>query len=398
MPKRGERTGTIAGQWLARRPNSAMWCRCWYDATTRQTRYASLGTPDEQEAGRRLAAWVVEQGAVIQQRAADVTVEALMQRHMVQHASKLRSAAAVRYSMAFWCEFFAGAMLSDVTPARQRAFVEWLRGGGNRSDGYLRRILADGQSAINSAWKRDELAGTVPPVKINLGLAPEGEPRDRVLSIAEMAALFDATTAPHVRLYLLLALSTAARPEAILELTTWQLDFDNRVIELNQRGRAQTKKRRPTLPMIPLLVPVLKAIAPGPVITWNGRMVDSIKTTFRKSVSDAGLAGTGVNPYALRHTVATEMRRRGVSEYDVSGWLGHRGENKTTDRYAKFSPDFRSAPVQAVESYFADLAAAVDRPLLDHLPTVTAFELRASRLKKVVEPSGIEPLTSTMPL
>jgi integrase len=44
---------------------------------------------------------------------------------------------------------------------------------------------------------------------------------------------------------LMILIGTACRPEAALELTGEQLDFEDRLIDLNPRGRAQTKKFRP---------------------------------------------------------------------------------------------------------------------------------------------------------
>jgi hypothetical protein len=51
-----------------------------------------------------------------------------------------------------------------------------------------------------------------------LALAPEGEPRERLFTMNEVRAMFAAGTAPHQLLYLLLAIGTAARAQAILEL------------------------------------------------------------------------------------------------------------------------------------------------------------------------------------
>ena len=48
-------------------------------------------------------------------------------------------------------------------------------------------------------------------------------------------------------------------------------------------------------------------------------------------------------PYAIRHTVATEPRGRGVPELEIAGLLGHHLPNfRTTGRYAKYAPDYLS--------------------------------------------------------
>ena len=63
----------------------------------------------------------------------------------------------------------------------------------------------------------------------------------------------------HVRVFLALAIGTAARPEAILQLNRFQCDLERGTINLNPPGRVQTKKRRPILPMPDWLRPWVEA-------------------------------------------------------------------------------------------------------------------------------------------
>ena len=149
-------------------------------------------------------------------------METYLVRYLERHAKYLPSAEPARYGLARWSEFFAGALVSEITSQRQREFVDSLRSKG-LSDGYIRRILAVGQAALNRAYREGEIT-SVP--RILLSLAPEAEPRERLLTIEEAKALFAAATEPHQILYLMLAFATAARPTAILELTTFQVDCD----------------------------------------------------------------------------------------------------------------------------------------------------------------------------
>ena len=108
-------------------------------------------------------------------------------------------------------------MVSEVTADRQRAFVASLRNQGYR-DGYVRRVLQVGQAALNRAYREGEI--TAAP-KVLVGEAPEGEARERILSMREAATLLSAAKTPHFAIFLLLAFGTAARPGAILELSTF---------------------------------------------------------------------------------------------------------------------------------------------------------------------------------
>lgn len=77
----------------------------------------------------------------------DAPLETYLVRYLEQHAKYLPSAAPARYGLVRWSELFAGVLVSEITPQRRREFVDSLRSKG-LSDGYIRRILAVGQSAL----------------------------------------------------------------------------------------------------------------------------------------------------------------------------------------------------------------------------------------------------------
>ena len=389
MPRRqGERLGEIGGCWLSRRPNSPAWCRTWYERSSRQTKRASLGTTDVQDAKLKLAEWVVSHGKAHDSRPGTVALEAVLIRYYVQHASIRRSGKQARYALRRWSDFFPAAVAAEVTPIRVRAFVAAMRNEG-LSDGTIRRTLAIGRAALNHAYRLGDLAA-VPYV--DLSHAPEAEPRERILTPDEARRLFATARHDHAWMYLLLAFGTAARPEAILELTSSQVDCEARLIRLNRPNRAQTKKRRPTIPMCRTLVPYLHDLPAGPIVRYDGKALKTIKSTFdrlktraRTALRDeaaqaarrlhranareeawsliAGAKTRGdalleLTPYAIRHTVACEMRKRGVPVWEVAGFLGHSSGYRTTERYAKYGPDHLGAAVRAIDAYLADLGVA----------------------------------------
>jgi integrase len=59
-------------------------------------------------------------------------------------------------------------------------------------------------------------------------------PRERYLSHEEARLLIANAGAPHVKLFIVLALTTAGRKEAILDLTWDRVDFDRGIIRLGQ--------------------------------------------------------------------------------------------------------------------------------------------------------------------
>ena len=62
-----------------------------------------------------------------------------------------------------------------------------------------------------------------------------------------------------------------------------------------------------------------------------------------------------IGPYTIRHTMATELRRRDVEVWEVAGFLGHTTGYKTTERYAKAGPGVLAKAIAAVKDYFAEL-------------------------------------------
>ena len=328
------------------------------------------------------------------ERAQETPLETVLIRYYQQHGMRLRAAETIRYCLIRWSDFFKGALVSEVTPTRQEAFVVHMKDEG-LSDAYIRMILAYGKAAINRAVRKGEILAA--PF-IDLSLAPDGEPRERILAKDEMAALLTAAEEPYLRLYMLLAIGTAARPEAILELTSFQCDTKRRLIRLNPPGRKQTKKRRPTIPMCDFLLSVLQRVPPGCLITYQNRPLKGIKAAFLRARDRAGL-DRAVVPYTLRHTVASEMRARGVPVWEVAGFLGHTSGYKTTERYAKFGPDHLSDAVRALDTYFTDLKAAARYSWLsDHVSIAVRANCVLVGSPRLVEPDGIEPTTSTMPL
>ena len=225
------------------------------------------------------------------------------------------------------------------------------------SDGYIGRILRVGKAAMNRAYKFGEIA-SVPYIPAG----STGGVRERVLTLDESAALFNAVESDHVLMYLLIAFNTLARPEAILELKKFQVNFNDRIIQMNPPGRQQTKKLRPTLPITDTLFPWLRKAKTDVLVNWKGKSIKSIRRAFELTRDRAGL-DKEVVPYTIRHTMATELRRREVQQWELAGYLGH-STGGITERYAKFAPDYMSNARIAIDKYFVELQPLVKRTLV----------------------------------
>lgn len=180
-------------------------------------------------------------------------------------------------------------------------------------------------------------------------LPDDSAPRDRWLRADEIAKL-KAEAAEGVgaddrmtrgERFLWLGLETAARSEAIRQLTWDRVDWETKTIDFNVPGRRRTKKRRAVVPISQALMPVLRRMFEQRVNDYVldtdsevGRLVERIAQ--RASVAN-------VTPHVLRHTAATHMARRGVPLWIVAKVLGD--TIATVERiYAKHAPeDLRGA-------------------------------------------------------
>lgn len=343
------------------------WCRTSFDPDARQTRRTSLGTTDIEQAKLAFAEWYIKYADLKDEKPSDVPVATLLERYAAQRGNSLASVDTVKRAVALWTEFWGTDTVAEMTIARQEAFSNWLR-GHNLSDAYVRRIVGVGKAALNRAHKRQEITH-VPYIT----LPPEGEPFEHWATDDQIAAFLNAVPLDsHLWLYCLIRLNTACRGDAARELAPRQIDFATNVLRLNPPGRKQTKKRRPVVPLTNVLRNALvgNEMPEVPYVNWHGKKIDSIRRAWRETRAQTDLPPWFI-PKVLRHTVATELRRRGVPGWEVSGLLGHtKGESaETTSRYAKFAPDFMAASRNALDAWMIELAAQV--PRLEPLTRVT---------------------------
>lgn len=238
-------------------------------------------------------------------------------------------------------------MLGDLGPehlTKERCrFYAARRRAEGRKDGTIIRELGTLRAAL--VWaQRERWIADAPHVE----KPRQPPPRDRWLTRAEATRLIDAALAPHVRLFLQLALYTAGRAGAILDLTWDRVDLRGGRVDL---GRTQGGKGRAVVPIpAPLLTALWEARegATCPyVVEHGGKRVGSVKTGARAAARRARLPG--VTPHILRHTAATWMVLRGVPIEEVARYLGHSDSRITERVYGKHTPEYLSRAARALE-------------------------------------------------
>lgn len=321
----------------------------WYERGDRQLR--STGTADRQQAETALASFISKRHSHSGPRDPEkVSVTEALAFYGENQAPNANDPMRIGYAIEALIPFWEKKTLSEITPLTCEQYARH-RG---RSAGTIRRELATITAAQNCMLRERLLTRTVP-----VPLPSKPEPKDRWLTISEAARLLNAArhggreTRQYLPLFILMALHTGARKEAILSLKWPQVDLERRRITYAVPGRAKTKKHRPTIRIPERLVPFLafawkrRSSDFGPVIHLNGKPIIRIDKGFRAAAKRAGLEG--VTPHTLRHTRGTWLAQKGVAIWNIAGFLGQ--DPETTARiYAHHSPDFMEAAVNAVDA------------------------------------------------
>lgn len=300
--------------------------RGWWYAVWREnggTQRVALRTQDREEAERRLIDYRRDKAAPPGSLVGDI-VEAYLAEKKDRIADHPRLAGAWKRAKATFSHLrpdqITRQVSADYTAMRKLAGV---------GDATIIKEINTIRQALN--WRK--VSGAV----FEAPSAPP--PRDRYLTRDEYQALLAGCSQPHVRLFVVLALSTAGRKTAILQLTWDRVDFDRGTIRLGVVGDKRGKGRA-TVPMTDRARAELlqaREVKQTPyVVEYAGSPVADIKKGFAAAVKRAGLSD--VTPHDLRHSAAVWMAESGASMAEIAQYLGHSDPNVTFKVYARYSP------------------------------------------------------------
>lgn len=215
-----------------------------------------------------------------------------------------------------------------------------------RSDGTIWTELGHLRSALNWAARKN-LIVKAPAIK----RPQRPPPRDKRLTKAQAKQFLDACEKPHVKLFVRLALATAARMGALLDLTWDRVDFEQGVIGLHDPAKGRSNKGRAIVPMNAGIKAALREAYAGStskyVIEWGGAQVRNIKKGISATGKRAGLEW--VTAHVFRHTAAVWLAESGVGMAEIAQYLGHSNSRVTESVYARFSPTYLRKAAQALE-------------------------------------------------
>lgn len=405
----------LGAYWLEYRAERDDWSICWYDpaARTRRRRKTGIGggeRSDPPEAAREaLARHYLEASkpAEPQPKAAAIVTDLLarwLRDHVTRKADAARYAISVKHLLRFFereqrlGRIIGGVTVADINKQLVDRFIAFRK--AERIGGHtISRDLAALRGALNWSW-REELIEATPFVK-DVEARDKAKPRNLIYSMEEVAALLEAAWGRperhHVFLYTMIALSTCGRSEAILDLHGHQIDRG--LIYFLDPDRDQTSKRRSIVPIAPTLAPWLEGIS-GKVIKYRAEIAEAkwakpgvpeyferdcydlgnafdaclVEAGISRQLSDASgelkfhpprrklgetdprpaMKGRGT-PNTLRHTIITEMHRRGVDERQIDMAAGHAPIGTGKRNYMHLRPDYLAEMIEAVETYWSEM-------------------------------------------
>lgn len=159
--------------------------------------------------------------------------------------------------------------------------------------------------------------------------------------------------------FLRISVATWARPDAAHDFSTdrerMQWFAQSATINLNPKGRAQTKKYRPIIPAARQLVPHLAANS-GFYVKVDG----TVKSAFETMLDHLGLPRHGETGMKVIRRSMAKLARERLGERDwIEGqlFLGHRKHASVSDVYAPFEPGYLARALAVTEEIIDEIDA-----------------------------------------
>lgn len=317
---------------------SARWYVCWSEAG--RSHRQSTGETDKLEARKYLARYLAVQDAPPERFTVAQMCDAYQKDR--EEDPRVHYPKSIGHRLNYIRAQFGLLPPSMVNAMGVKSYIAQRRKAGamdptiSKELRFLRQAFKYGK---RNGWLTDEP---------QIDLPGEGEPRERYLSRDEFARLYFHASPLHLRVFLALAISTAARGKHILKLTWDRIDFDAGMVRYKP-GESANKKTAPIPmngPLLSILTAAWKVAGPsGYVVEWEGFPVKSVRKAYGRACRLAGL--DDAHRHDLRRTAASWALQGGASFDEVATMLGD-GVETTRKHYAMFSPDYLRGAVDNI--------------------------------------------------
>jgi integrase len=301
------------------------------DANGKQRRH-TLGTSDPDQAKKLAPRFYAELT-----RPRGKHVAALWEAYKVDKGPERRIVQNMEWSWKALKDRFGNLPGDQIPITDSRAHTAARRKKGIK-DGTIRTELNHLRIVLNWSAKHGLITKASP-----LELPPAPKAKEDYYTQVQIKKLIANAIQPHIKLYILLAWTTCARNEAILDLT-WdrcnftgrgEIDLRNPAITRPHKGRAIIKMNEEVKAA---LLGAKKGALSDHVIEWSGKSVKSVKKGLHAAASRAGLPH--ISPHMIRHSGAVCLVESGHSMEEIAQYLGHSDVNVTRKIYARYSPDY----------------------------------------------------------
>ena len=313
-------------------------------------RRISTRTRDSREAESKLAAHIATKDRPSGPRGPDqVTVAEVLDLYATERAPHVKDPARIADCIRALVPILGALPLSAITGEVCRRYGK----ARDRAPGTIRKELGALAAAINYAHAEGHIT-TAPRVR----LPAKPAPRDRHLTRDEAARLIRAAyrnpKARHLARFILVALYTGTRTDAILRLRFMphvnggHVDCERGVMYRRAAGEAETKKRTPPAPIPPRLLTHLRRwerMGAQHVVEVKGSRVASLKTAWRTALRESGIAHA--TKHDLRHTAITWAMQNGADRWHAAGFFGLTVD-MLESTYGHHSADHMQSAVEAM--------------------------------------------------
>ncbi|HUO58663.1 MAG TPA: tyrosine-type recombinase/integrase [bacterium] len=254
-------------------------------------------------------------------------------------------------------DYFGNRPLRSLTPDVVEGFLTHRRKVGNQAPGERRTGMPLSNSTLNRDLgilkcivNRAVFNGLLEKNPIQRVRPFKEESRDRTLTSEEYQSLLGYCS-PRLSAIVQLAYWTGMRKGEILGLRWEQVDFQNKVINLEAADTKTQEKREVPLTeaLIGLLKRTPKTLGCPYVFTERGKHILDIKTAFLKAVRTAGIENFRFHD--LRHCAVTNLRKAGVNDSVIMSISGHK-TYAMFKRYNRIDRQDRVNALKQVERQF----------------------------------------------
>jgi len=340
---------------LKRRKGRDVWHIYWTENGRQQ--WASTGQTDE-----KVAAKFLETFKQLQAPSSSVSVGKILREYSHQHYQRTAVSMTRHNSILKVLE-----PLNDCNPLDHTAFKSAVRAWKKErcfsvKPVTLARELSVLIAAIN--WAADDEKGEmldgVPYIPKN---DYKKEARVRWLDEDEKRVLLDVlqTEPLHLKLAVGIAISTASRQTAILELQKHQIKWREGQIDFNPPNDGKRRKARRVCDITGLIEAWLREAydnsVTGHIIEKDGHPVKKLFRDFDKFRQKTGIQNFRFHD--LRSTWAAGAALAGVPMEQIRDALGHSTVMMTEKHYAQIHPDYRAAARDYAKKTFVSHMSAV---------------------------------------